>query len=212
MNRSGSRRRGRRGRRMGRRTIHEILHQQLEIALEATRLADDVCSGRADPESSRRRMRSIEHEGDDARGTLVDRIAVELSVPLEREDLFRASRGIDDVTDALRDLLRVVDEWQAPTGAWSMDVLEPAAQALEALSHAMAEPSNDTTRDMCLQARRCARQLRRSCQERYTFTFTDPVTSTQLRELEILRRIDVIGTTLSGIADSLMDGMIKRFL
>lgn len=193
-------------------SVSDLLIKQIDVALEATELANMVCSREADAEESRRPMRSIEHEGDDARATLVEKIGAVITVPLEREDLFRTSRSIDDVTDHLRDLVREMAKWRVPTGQWSRDILAPAESSLKELRRAVATTDNATTREHCLIARYYANQLRRKYQNGLTRVFDDELTMDTLKKREILRRVDSIGRRLSEAADTLLDGMIKRFL
>ncbi len=192
--------------------IKDILVQQIEVAYEATELANMVCSREADAQRSRRPMRSIEHEGDDARANLVERIDTAVTVPLEREDLFRASRYIDDVTDNLRDMVREMAKWDVPTGLWSRDALAPAEIALRELKAAVISRDNTRSREHCISARYQARQLRRRYQDGLERVFAEELTMDTLKKREILRRIDSIGSRLAEAADALLDGMIKRFL
>lgn len=193
-------------------TITRLLLEQIDTALEATALANRVCSREADAEESRSPMRKFEHEGDDARANLVDRIDVALTVPLEREDLFRASRYIDDVTDSLRDLVREMALWNVPTGRWSRGALTPAVDSLKELRRAVKTDDWTQSRKHCLRARRHTNRLRRNYQNGLTDIFEQPLTVDTLKIREILRRIDSIGSRLSDVSDALLDGMIKRYL
>lgn len=199
-----------RGRRT--RTVNDMLIKQINVALDATELANMVCSQEADAQRSRKPMRNIEHEGDDARATLVHRINAALTVPLQREDLFRASRSIDDVTDDLRDLVREMAKWEVPSGNWSRDALAPAEASLKNLREAMSTKDAEKSRELCLSARYQAGLLRRKYQNGLTKVFSDPFTMDTLKKREILRRIDSIGSRLSEASDALLDGMVKRYL
>ncbi len=193
-------------------TIIELLIEQINTGLEATRLANQVLSREADAQASRRPMRRFEHEGDDQRANLVDRIDVALTVPLEREDLFRASRYIDDVTDNLRDLVREMAMWEVHRGSWSKGALTPAVSSLKSLRRAIRTEDWTESREHCLKARRQAGKLRRNYQEGLTLIFSEELTMETLKRREILRRIDSIGSRLSEASDALLDGMIKRYL
>ncbi|WP_099332226.1 DUF47 domain-containing protein [Actinomyces minihominis] len=192
--------------------VNEMLIKQINVALEATELANMVCSQEADAQRSRKPMRSIEHEGDEARATLVERIDAALTVPLEREDLFRASRAIDDVTDNLRDLVREMAKWEVPSGDWSRDALAPAEAALKHLRASVATRDAERSREACISARYQAGLLRRKYQNGLTRVFSDELTMDTLKKREILRRIDSIGSRLTEASDVLLDGMVKRFL
>lgn len=193
-------------------TVGEILTEQIEVAMDATRLANKVLSSEREAQHSRRSMRNIEHEGDDARQTLGEKIDVALTVPLEREDLFRASRSIDDVTDHLRDMVREIAKWEVPTGSWSKNALEPALLSLRHLRSAVVTDDWTKAREECLAARRQAGKLRRVYQNGVTKVFSEKLSIDTLKKREILRRIDSVGGRLTEASDALLDGMIKRYL
>ncbi len=193
-------------------TVTELLLEQIDTAIDAARLANRVFSREADAQESRSPMRKFEHVGDDVRATLVERIDVALTVPLEREDLFRASRYIDDVTDNLRDLVREMAKWEVPTGRWSKGALTPVVESLKELRRAVKTEDWTLSREHCLKARRHTNTLRRTYQNGLTQVFSEPLTIDTLKIREILRRVDSIGSRLSEASDALLDGMIKRYL
>lgn len=50
-------------------------------------------------------MHAIEHRGDDLKHALVEKLVKEFITPLEREDIMAITNQIDDVTDAVEDVL-----------------------------------------------------------------------------------------------------------
>ncbi|MFT0761947.1 DUF47 domain-containing protein [Scrofimicrobium sp. R131] len=200
------------GRRNRKPTIVGVLNHQLEVAIEATELANMVCSREADAQESRKPMRSIEHEGDDAQEHLLALLNRALTVPLEREDLVRASRAIDDVVDHLRDLVREMAKWEVRTGKWSKNILDPALQSLRSLQAAVNQLDSAKQREGYLRARYQARQLRRKYQNGLAEIFSEELSLETLKRREILRRVDSIGSRLIDAIDFLIDGMVKRYL
>ena len=93
-----------------------ILERQLEETMLACKLARAVAEGSAVPSEAHERMAEIEHGGDVLRGELVTKLAGVLVSPIDREDLFRLSRSIDDVLDNLRDFVREWDLYQIEIG------------------------------------------------------------------------------------------------
>ena len=89
-----------------------ILERQIAEAIRACRLARSVADGKLDPGEAHEQIAEIEHRGDTLRGKLVTQLATVLVAPIDREDLFRLSRSIDDVLDNLRDFVREWDLWQ----------------------------------------------------------------------------------------------------
>ncbi len=193
-------------------SITELLIKQLDYSIKAAELAIQVCNPQASAESSRGVMKEIEHQGDFARAALIDRMAIALTTPLDREDLFRASRSIDDVLDTLRDLVREMDLWRVKPGRWSKNALVPAQQSLSLLRLAIAADSIAQSTSFSLQSRKEAGRLRRTYQDGLTGVFSEELTMDTLKKREILRRIDVIGLRLTEAADAILDGLIKRSL
>lgn len=52
-----------------------------------------------------RQMHTIEHNADIAKHDMMQRLAAEFIAPIEREDIMQLSQDIDDVTDAVEDVL-----------------------------------------------------------------------------------------------------------
>lgn len=193
-------------------SVKEILVRQVDVAMEALDVANQVLSREASAQASRKTMRTIEHEGDDARLDLAERVNVAFTVPLEREDLIRASRALDDITDNLRDLVREMAKWEVKPGLWSRDALAPGEDALGALRAAVEVTGAEESRNACLAARFHAGQLRRKYQKGLTRVFADELTMDTLKQREVLRRIDTVGVLVTNAADALLDGIVKRYV
>lgn len=193
-------------------SVKEILVRQVDVAFEALDVANQVLSREASAQASRKTMRTIEHEGDDARIDLAERVNVAFTVPLEREDLIRASRALDDITDNLRDMVREMAKWEVKPGLWSRDALAPGEDALAALRAAVEVAGAEDSRNACLTARFHAGQLRRKYQNGLTRVFADDLTMDTLKQREVLRRIDTVGVLLTNAADALLDGIVKRYV
>lgn len=191
-------------------SVKGILVRQVDVAMEALDVANQVLSREASAQASRKTMRTIEHEGDDARLDLAERVNVAFTVPLEREDLIRASRALDDITDNLRDLVREMAKWEVKPGLWSRDALAPGEDALVALRSAVEVNGAEESRNACLAARFHAGQLRRKYQKGLTRVFADELTMESLKQREVLRRIDTVGVLVTNAADALLDGIAKR--
>lgn len=195
-----------------RRSVPSILVRQVEVALEAMRVANQVLSSEREAQASREKMRSIEHRGDDARIDLAERVNDALSVPLEREDLIRASRALDDVTDTMRDLVRQTAKWEVIPGAWSRDALVGGQASLNALAEAVQVTGEESSRTACLAARFHAGRLRRRYQSGMTRVFSEEFSIETLKRVEVLRRIDDTAVLLIGASDALIDGLVKRYI
>lgn len=192
--------------------LQGIFNRQIEAAIAAAELANEVCSKEAEPAKSRRPMKSLRHEAHDARGKLLSSMAAAITVPLEREDLFRASQSIETVISDLRDLVREMTWWELEGGSWSKNALQPAIASLTELSSGIEARDASVIEDHFREAKKHASELRRAYQRGLTAIFSDDLTMTTLKKREILRRIDFIGLHLHTAADALLTGMIKRYM
>ncbi|HEY9349482.1 MAG TPA: DUF47 family protein, partial [Acidothermales bacterium] len=79
-----------------------------------------------------RRLKEIEHVGDEHTHEIVLRVNSTFITPFDREDIYRLASGLDDVLDdveAIADLLVLYDLGDLPGGIAAMvDVLDRAAQ------------------------------------------------------------------------------------
>lgn len=192
-------------------SVQELLVRQVAVAQQALRLGSDVLSRVRDAQESRGKMRHIEHQGDDARINLSERVNVAVTVPLEREDLVRASRALDDITDTLRDMVREAAKWDLHTGSWSRGLLDPAHEALEGLQEAILA-TGPQSRDAALRARSFSGQLRRNYQQGMTEVFRQELSMEMLKRIEILKRVDQVGLLLAATSDAIVDGVVKRYI
>lgn len=192
--------------------LPDIFNRQIEAAVAAAELANEVASKEAEPAESRRPMKSLRHEAHDASGELLTTMAAAITVPLEREDLFRASQSVETAISDLRDLVREMTWWELEGGGWSKDALAPAIDSLKELSAGVEDPDADASEKHFRKAKKHAAELRRAYQRGLTAIFSDDLTMTTLKKREILRRIDFLGLHLSNAADAMLAGMIKRYM
>ncbi len=193
-----------------RRTTRDLLAHQINITLDGVALAFEAISTPANRTDARTSMAKIEHLGDDARAEVIRVMSLRVTTPLDREDLFRASRSIDDVLDNTRDFVREMAMWHADPGPCANRALEHVSTALSKLRDAVASHNPADVRERCLAARKEAGQVRRAYQEGLAQIFRCELSMDTLKTRELLRRLDVIGLRLTEGADALLDGLIKR--
>lgn len=192
--------------------LRSLIVEQIDCVLKGAEVALSACSGFGVKTKYRSQMRSIEHAGDRCRKRVIERMGTSLTTHLEREDIFRASRSIDDVLDNLRDFVRELVLWNVPASATLVRAIEPVSSSLRALKTGAAEPDFSLARDKCLEARKLAGTIRRQYQEGLAEIFDGELTMDTLKTRESVRRLDVIGLRLAEAADAVLDGLVKRSL
>lgn len=189
-----------------------ILERQLEATIAACRLARAVAEGTAVPSEAHEQMAEIEHGGDVLRGELVTRLEGVVVSPIDREDLFRLSRSIDDVLDNLRDFVREWDLYEIGGGDSFLGILDAIAHGVDDLLLAvrtLASDSKDTSQS-ALASKKSAGEIRRLYDAEVGRLFSGELTMEVLKSRELLRRLDVVGLRLNEAADVLSDAAVKR--
>jgi uncharacterized protein Yka (UPF0111/DUF47 family) len=195
------------------RTDHELvalIQRQLDIAGQGAQLALATVRGDEKTAEARRRMTGIEHAGDALRAELVDLLRRVLATPMDREDLYRLSRSVDDVLDNVRDLVRELDLLAVAADSLLEAPLEAVVDGITALRDAVGMLlSNPAEVAVGALAARKA-NIRQQYQLSLAQLLTGEPTSEMLRRRELLRRVDVVGLRLSEAANALSDGAMKR--
>lgn len=188
------------------------LHAQLEHATAAAKLAASTIEGRQPAAEVRIRIEDVEHEGDRARGELVEELAMAITTPIDREDLFRLSRSIDDILDNLRDFAIEVDLYGVVDDTLFAAPLEAIVATLERLEEGVGHLADRPTElgRSALLAKKGSNQVRKLYQAALARLFDGEVTVGMLKRRELLRRLDVVGLRCGEAADALADGAVKR--
>jgi uncharacterized protein Yka (UPF0111/DUF47 family) len=191
----------------------EVVSEQLRATIEGARLVQAAIVGEVDLEETAGRMERLEHAGDAARAELVRNLSRVLVTPIDREDLFRVSRSVDDVLDNLRDFLREARLFRSERLSACAPLLPPLLDALERLSEAVDDlhlARGDEVNRRSLAARKAGNQIRRSFDEALAALFSEPLGPETLKVRELLRRLDVVGLRIVEATDALADGWLKR--
>jgi uncharacterized protein len=163
-------------------------------------------------EAARTEMVEVEHGGDELRRALILELSTAIVPPIDREDLFRVSRSIDDVLDNLRDFLRECDLFAVQNGAAMLPTVQAIREAVVPLRAAIVliEDAPRRINAQSLVAHKAANQVRRSYDAALAELFRGPLTMEVLKVREVLRRLDVVGLRIGEAADALSDAAVKR--
>jgi uncharacterized protein Yka (UPF0111/DUF47 family) len=194
------------------RLFERLLVGHLDATIAGARLARDVVSGIITREDARTRIIDIEHE-DALRSELLAELSRALVTPIDREDLFRISRLVDDVLDNLRDFLREWDLFEMTTEATLVPLLEAVILALGSLREAVRsivdQPSQIAARAHA--SKRAGAQIRRLYElELASLDRGGEATITILKVRDLIRRLDVVGLRIGEAGDALADAAVKR--
>jgi uncharacterized protein Yka (UPF0111/DUF47 family) len=187
-----------------------ILERQLEKTAAACRLARAVAAGSTTQADAKRQMGEIEHRSESLRGELVAGLAGQPVCPIDREDLFRLSRSIDDVLTNLRDFVRELALYESREGASFAALLDAIAGGIDDLRVAVRTVAGPRdTGQSALVSKKSANQIRRLYDAEIARLFGGELTMEVLKSRELLRRLDVVGLRLNEAADVLADAAVK---
>ena len=139
------------------------LEGQLAETAAACRLARSMVKGKASPSDAQQQMADIEQRGDRLRAELIGRLEGVLVAPIDREDLFRLSRSIDDVLDNLRDFVREWGLFAIEDARGFAGLLGAAADAIDDLQRAVQTMAGDPREmtESALRSKKAANEIRR---------------------------------------------------
>lgn len=200
------------GRTRGGSDLSVALAGQVRAARDGAALAQAMVNKRVTPAEARARIADIEHRGDELRGEMVDRLARTLVAPLDREDLFRLSRSIDDILDTTRDFVREADLYQIQRRKSYRPILAAAVAAIEYLGVAVESLWSKPQRVplQALEAKKAASLIGREYQEEIARIVDGTLTTQWLKQRELIGRLDLVGRRIKEAADVLTDGALKR--
>lgn len=193
-------------------SLVEAMVGQIDAADRALRLLCEQV-GDGTRQGLAEELERIEHEGDAHRMRLSEELSRTLTTPIDREDLFRVSRSIDDVLDNLRDFSRELELYAPADPRCCLPLFEAALDGVAALREAVEALPND--RQAALTASRKTKklggnELRRRYEEALARLFEGELTMDVIKTREVLRRLDVVALRLGEAADALDDGLVKR--
>ncbi|WP_170163235.1 DUF47 domain-containing protein [Bogoriella caseilytica] len=182
---------------------------QVRATIEGAAVARRMIEGES-PAVARREIGEVERRGDRRRSDLVSGLSTTLVTPLDREDLFRISRSIDDALDTLQDFVREADLYGFEDRKRYLPLLVAADEALVQLETAVAtlwiKPAEVPMRS--IEVKKAARRVTRAYREEFARTVVAGTGS--LKHRELIKRLDWVGIRISEAADALSDGALKR--
>jgi uncharacterized protein Yka (UPF0111/DUF47 family)/anti-anti-sigma regulatory factor len=188
------------------------LEAQIAQVSAACRVARSMAKGKLAPGEAHERIAEIEQRGDAMRAELVTRLSGVLVAPIDREDLFRLSRSIDDVLDNLRDFVREWDLYKIEAAGMYLGLLDATAGGVEDLLLAVRTIAKDPkdTSQSALVSKKSANEIRQLYDVELGRLFSGRLTMEVMKSRELLRRLDVVGLRLNEAADVLADAAVKR--
>jgi uncharacterized protein len=163
-------------------------------------------------ESAGDALPEIEHRGDAAKRVLLEQISEAFVTPIEPEDLFALSRGIDWILDYARDL---VSESRAMSSAPDARLAEMAGLLRDSVEHISDAVANlgadgDAAKSAADQAIRAERQLEHAYYRGMAELLELDVRNERISSRELYRRCARIGDEVIDVAERIIYAVVKE--
>ena len=123
----------------------ELIQKQSAYCVEASNLLEDIlCKFNADSvDTYRTQMHGIEHQADEIHHDILKKLSTEFITPIDQEDILRLVQIIDDITDALDEVIMDVYMYHIDViPERTADLSRIVNQCVKALHEATAELKN----------------------------------------------------------------------
>jgi uncharacterized protein len=187
-----------------------MLAEQAAIAAEGT---DSLVAWAGGDAAAADRLRKSEHEADERKRELRKALTEAFSTPLEPEDIFELSRGLDEI---LNDAKNIVGEAEAMKTGPDAAIAEMAAElaaGTRRLTEAIAAIAREDRADATALADRAVKN-QRHLQHSYRAAMSALVEVRDLREVaarrELYRRLARTGDALADVAERIWYSVLKE--
>lgn len=186
-----------------------MLRRQLEVTTEAVDAL--VVWARGDT-SKADEIRACEHRADAVKRELESALTTAFTTPLEPEDLYALSRGIDWILDFAKDLVRESEVMACPPDEALAEMCAALADSVHLLAEAVAELGSAST-GATAKASEALRAERR-IEKVYRDAMASLVAVDDLREVisrrELYRRVSRIGDQVVDVAERVWYTVVKE--
>ena len=186
-----------------------LLGLQLDVTTEGVDRLVDWARGEA---STAEEIRALEHRGDEHKRALERALTTAFTTPLEPQDLYTLSRGIDWILNLSKDLVRESEVMATPPDAPLAEMCEALARSVHLVSEAvhLLGSSPDAATEKANEALRAQRQIEKV----YRDAMAALVGVEDLREVfarrELYRRVARIGEVVVDVAERVWYTVVKE--
>jgi uncharacterized protein Yka (UPF0111/DUF47 family) len=167
---------------------------------------------RGDPAAADQ-VRRLEHEADDRKRELRAALTMAFTTPLDPEDIFELSRGLDEVLDSAKNAVREAEVMRAPPDAAITEMTTELAEGTRRIEDAFAALSRDAIA-AATQAADAAVESQRRLEHVYRDAMSALVDCNDLREVaarrELYRRLARTSDQLVDVAERVWYSVLKE--
>lgn len=191
--------------------VIEMLRRQSAITVEGLDALVAWCDGDA---GAAERLRDCEHRADEQKRTLRRALTSAFVTPLEPEDLFELSRGVDAVLDSAKDAVREAEVMATAPDAAMAEMARELAQGIRHVDEAFAAIDASDRAPRATAAADAAVRSQRHLEHVYRGAMSALIDAGDLREVaarrELYRRLARTGDELEAVAERVWYSVLKE--
>jgi uncharacterized protein Yka (UPF0111/DUF47 family) len=187
-----------------------MLHEQSAITVEGL---DELLAWARGDSAAGDRLRAAEHRADSKKRELRGVLTEAFSTPLEPEDIFELSRGLDEILNSAKNIVGEAEAMHTPPDAATAEMAEELAKGTRRLAEAFAMFAEDDRAGATATADRAVKD-QRHLQHTYREAMSALIENENLREVaarrEIYRRLARTGDELVRVAERVWYSVLKE--
>ena len=186
-----------------------MLSRQLDVTREGVDALVEWAHG---DESKAATVRSLEHRGDEHKRELEAALTTAFTTPLEPEDLYTLSRGIDWILNHCKDLVQESEVMACPPDAPLAQMCEALAEAVRLLSEAveLLGAKDPAATERANEALRAVRAIEKIYREAMASLLDVPDLREVTARRELYRRMARIGEVVVEVAERVWYSVVKE--
>ena len=186
-----------------------LLRRQLAVTTEAM---DGFAAWAAGDASAALTVRDAQQRGDEARRELFGALRIAFVTPMEPEDVFALSRGVDRILDYAEDLISESEAMACPPDARIVEMAMLLCEALKHIDEAIAylAPDHGEATEAADAAIRAARQLDHAHYRGMAALLEVEDRTERIARRELYRRCSRIGESVVDVAERVIYAVMKQ--
>jgi hypothetical protein len=187
-----------------------MLREQAAITVDGM---DELVAWARAESSAADRLRTYEHLADERKRKLREALTEAISTPLEPEDIFELSRGLDEILNSAKNTVREAEAMRSEPDAAMAEMAGELAEGTKRLAEAFAAIEREDHTAATSLADRAVKEQRR-LQHTYRIAMSALIEVEDLRELgarrELYRRLARTGDELAAVAERVWYSVLKE--
>jgi uncharacterized protein len=186
-----------------------LLRRQLAVTIEGV---DEFAAWAAGNEPAARRVRDAEPRGDAAKRELLSALRAAFVTPLEPEDVFALSRGVDWILNYARDLINESEAMSCPPDARIAEMAVLLCEAVRHIDRAIGrlDADADEATEAADAAIKAERRLEHAYYRGMAALLEVEDRSERIARRELYRRCARIGETVVDVAERVIYAVVKQ--